>query len=90
MPKFYTSVDDAVPLGNDGGATELLYPLEYLNSINLPGIPPHRLEVKIGVPVMLLRNLNLTGGLCNGTRMIVKQLLSRVIETKIINDTRIG
>ena len=39
---------------------------------------------------MLLRNLNLTGGLCNGTRIIVTQLLSHVIETKIITRTRIG
>ena len=77
---FYTSVDEAVPIGNDGGATELLYPLEYLNSMKFPGISPHKLEIKIGVPVMLLRNLNLTGG----------QMLTRVIEAKIITGTRVG
>ncbi|PWA98889.1 DNA helicase [Artemisia annua] len=88
--QFYLSVDEAVPVGNDGGASELLYPIEYLNSMKFPGIPPHRLEMKIGSPVMLLRNLNLTGGLCNGTRMIISQLLSKVIEAKIISGVRIG
>lgn len=87
---IYTSVDEAVPIGNDGGATELLYPIEYLNSMKFPGIPPHEFHVKIGCPVMLLRNLNLAGGLCNGTRMIISQLLTRVIEAKIITGTRIG
>lgn len=88
--KFYTSVGDAVHIENEGGATKLLYPSKYLNSMNIPGIPPHKLKVKIGVPVVLFLNLNLIGGLCNGTRMIVNQLLTRVIEKKIITGTRIG
>lgn len=71
----YTSEDTAIPRGNDGGATELLYPPEYLNTLSFAGIPPHNLQLKIGAPVMLLRNLNLAGGLCNGTRMIVTQML---------------
>ena len=34
------------------------FPLEYLNSITPSGMPPHRLELKIGSIVMLLRNMN--------------------------------
>ncbi|GJZ83147.1 DNA helicase [Tanacetum coccineum] len=70
--------DEAVPHGNDGGETELLYPPEYLNSLNFAGFPPHRLEIKVGSPIILLRNLNISGGLCNGTRLIVTQLLSKL------------
>nr|GEY54823.1 DNA helicase [Tanacetum cinerariifolium] len=73
----YLSSDDATLHGNDGGETELLYPNEYLNSMNFAGLPPHRLELKVGVPIILLHNLNLTGGLCNRTRMIVTQLLNK-------------
>ena len=39
---------------------------------------------------MLLRNLNLTRSLCNGTRMLISQLLTRVIEAKIIIGTRVS
>ncbi|GJY43869.1 DNA helicase [Tanacetum coccineum] len=35
-------------------------------------------------------NLNLAGGLCNGTRMIVTQLMSKFIEVQIITRTRVG
>ncbi|GJX72168.1 DNA helicase [Tanacetum coccineum] len=76
--------------GNDGGETELLYPTEYLNTLKFAGLPPHSLELKVGEPIILLRNLNLTGGLCNGTRMIVTQLLSKVIEARIITGTRVS
>ncbi|GJV27623.1 DNA helicase [Tanacetum coccineum] len=84
----YLSFDEAVPHGNDGGKTELLYPPEYLTSLNFAGFPPHRLELKVGAPIILLRNLNISGGLCNGTRLIVTQLLSKVIEARIITGTR--
>nr|GEX61825.1 DNA helicase [Tanacetum cinerariifolium] len=86
----YLSLDEAMPHGNDEGATELLYPLEYLNLLNFANFPSHRLELKVGAPIILLRNLNISGGLCNETRLIVTQLLSKVIEARIITGTRIS
>ena len=71
----YRSYNEATQKMNDGGVTELLYPQEYLNSMNFPSMPQHMLILKIGAPIMLLRNLNLIGVLCNGTRLIVNQLL---------------
>ncbi|GJU97120.1 DNA helicase [Tanacetum coccineum] len=88
--RVYLSSDEATPHSNDGGETELLYPVEYLNTLTFAGLPPHRLELKVGAPIILLRNLNIPGGLCNGTRMIVTQLLSKVIEARIITGTRIS
>ncbi|GJU88439.1 DNA helicase [Tanacetum coccineum] len=54
--KIYLSHDEATPIDNDGAETEMLYPVEHLNTLKLSGFPPHRLELKVGAPVMLLRN----------------------------------
>ena len=68
----------------------MLYPTEYLNTLWFAGLPPHILTLKIGAPIMLLRNLNLVGGLCNGTRMIVTQVLTKIIEARIVTGTRMS
>lgn len=34
------------------------YPTDFLNSLDLPGMPPHVLQLKIGVPITMLRNVN--------------------------------
>ncbi len=41
-------------------------------------MPPHELNLQVGGPIMLLRNM--TGGLANGTRLIVTKLMDNVIE----------
>ncbi|GBP96626.1 ATP-dependent DNA helicase PIF6 [Eumeta japonica] len=59
------------------------YPTEFLNSIDLPGIPPHVLTLKIGVSIILLRNIN-PPRLCNGIRLSVKKMMNKVIEATIL------
>nr|GEU70813.1 DNA helicase [Tanacetum cinerariifolium] len=73
---IYMSQDKAIPTGNDGAKIEMLYPIEHLNTFKLPGFPPHQLELKVGAPVMLLRNVNIADRLCNGTWMTVRQLMT--------------
>ncbi|XP_071719229.1 uncharacterized protein [Rutidosis leptorrhynchoides] len=85
----YGSYDTATPHGNDGGEAELFYPAEYLNTLNYPGLPPHEPHLKKGVPAILLRNINISG-LCNGTRMIITQMLAKSMEAEIITGTRVG
>ena len=60
------------------------YPAEFLHTIDLPGLPPHNLHLKPGVPIMLLRNLE-PPKLCNGTRLLVKNLQQHVIEAVILD-----
>ena len=59
--------------------------VEFLHSLTPSGIPLHELELKVGCPIMLLRNLDVKGGLCNGTRLIVQHLGSRCISADIIS-----
>ncbi|KAI3952456.1 hypothetical protein MKW92_010794 [Papaver armeniacum] len=44
----------------------------------------HKLTLKVGVSIMLLRNLSNADGLCNGTRLIVTQLGDTVIQAEIL------
>jgi len=67
-----------------GVSMDSLYLVEFLNTLQFNSIPNHKLELKVGVPILLLRNLNQSIGLCNGTRLIVKRLGQRVIEVEII------
>lgn len=66
------------------------YPVEYLYTLTPSGVPPHVLCLKQGTIVMLLRNLNPKKGLCNGTRMIVKDLHNSFITCEIMSDLHRG
>ncbi|GJY09724.1 DNA helicase [Tanacetum coccineum] len=54
--KTYLSRDEAIPMGGETSETKLLYPIEYLNTLTFLGFPPHELQLKVGSPIMLLRN----------------------------------
>jgi hypothetical protein len=49
-----------------------LYPVDFLNILQFSNITNHKLELKVGMPILLLRNFNQSIRLCNGTRLIVK------------------
>ena len=67
--KTYAS-DDSVGLDD----VEAMFSKEWLNEQEYNGIPLHKLKLKVGAPVILLRNVNPAEGLCNGTRLIIKEL----------------
>lgn len=88
--KEYLSVDSISKCFDTCNDADILYPTEYLNTLNANNFPQHRLVLKIGVPIMLLRNLNQSIGLCNGTRLIITNLGDNIIEAAIITGTNIG
>lgn len=73
------SVDCAVAEEKADAGPQPEYPMEYLNAINLPGIPPHRLLLTVGVPVMLLCNPDLASKLFNGTQLQITWISPRVL-----------
>ncbi|KAJ8892298.1 hypothetical protein PR048_004878 [Dryococelus australis] len=61
----------------------VIYPNKFLNSLDFPDMPPHVLTLKIGVPIILLRNIN-PPRLCNGTRLSVRKMMNNIIEATIL------
>ena len=74
--RVYYSTDTAV-CDNDEEANN--YPVEFLNSIT-----------PSGTIIMLLRNLDIQKGLCNGTRLIIRRLHSRSLDAEILTGTNKG
>ena len=63
---------------------------EFLRSIQSPNLPPGELRIKIGCPLILMRNLSPANGLCNGSRMIVVGMSERVLQVQLIGGDHDG
>lgn len=81
---FYSA--DTVSDG-DVGAN---YPVEFLNTLTPSGMPSHIIRLKVNSPIILLRNLSPSQGLCNGTRLICRVLQQHVLDCEIISGREIG
>ncbi|XP_022014727.1 uncharacterized protein LOC110914228 [Helianthus annuus] len=86
----YLSSDSLCQSENPNATQQKLYSPDVLNGLKVSGLPNHRLALKVGVPVMLLRNIDQQNGLCNGTRLQIKKMYNRVIEAEIISGGNIG
>ncbi|KAK9684271.1 hypothetical protein RND81_10G198000 [Saponaria officinalis] len=64
------SVDRICPLTRDASNMENIYPTEFLNSLKFQGLPNHEVHLKIGCPIILLRNINQAAGLCNEAKVL--------------------
>lgn len=88
--RTYLSADSLSP--DESEENQLNVTVEFLNSVSVPGLPPHRMNLKIGAVVILLRNLNTKKGLCNGTRLRVEAMhdnfiIARILTGRFHNET---
>ena len=67
-----------------------IYPVEFLNSLNASGLPLACIALKPGCPLMLLRNLDPSNGLCNGTRMVLLEVRTMVLRCRILGGDNAG
>nr|GEV92668.1 ATP-dependent DNA helicase PIF1-like [Tanacetum cinerariifolium] len=54
----YNNADEVSKASTDVLDQKHLYPTEFLNTLNFPGIPPHALNLKKELQIMLLQNVN--------------------------------
>jgi ATP-dependent DNA helicase PIF1 len=87
-PVVLASCDEVVV--EDDPIEAIHFQEEYLNTITLPGLPPHLLELKVNTPVVLLRNLDATNGLCNGTRLQIQEISNRILTCRILNGPNVN
>ncbi|KAM3568577.1 hypothetical protein VYU27_009296, partial [Nannochloropsis oceanica] len=73
--KVYLSADRLAQDENEG-----VYPTDLLNSMNPAGFAPHQLRMKVGIPIILLRNVNPAQGLANGTRLLILHISPHIIQ----------
>ncbi|GFV36267.1 ATP-dependent DNA helicase [Trichonephila clavipes] len=58
------------------------YPVKFFDSLELSGVPSHKLQLKLNVTVMLMQNLN-APLLCNGTRLRITKLGQNILGATI-------
>ncbi|TYJ46061.1 hypothetical protein E1A91_A02G096700v1, partial [Gossypium mustelinum] len=75
--KTFNSSDQAMDDTNTNHLKELL------NTLLPNWLPPHKLVLKVNFLPIHLRNLNLSNGLCNETRMVYKSFTNKVIHDEI-------
>ena len=67
---------------------------EYLNDLQYPGMPLHELKVKIGAPLILLRNIMKSEGLVNGAKLTLLDIIKKnnitILKCKVQNGSGKG
>ncbi|GBN75704.1 hypothetical protein AVEN_214423-1 [Araneus ventricosus] len=79
--KTYFSADSIICVDQE---EQNNFPLDFINTLTPSGMPPHERNLKVGAIIMLLRNLNPSAGLCNGTRLIIRKVMPNVIDAEIL------
>jgi len=85
--ELYVSFDRVI---SDSPRAQLDFPVEYLNTLEVSGLPAHSLILKKKAIVMLMRNLHIASGLVNGTRLEVLDMLRHTIECKVLSGSGKG
>ena len=65
------------------------FPVEFLNSLDIPGMPPHKLTLKLGCPIIVIRSLD-PPNITNGTRCRIRACHANVIEVIILHGPATG
>jgi hypothetical protein len=62
---------------------QIRFNIENLQRITTSDLPVHKLTLKVGMPVMCIQNLDVSLGICNGTKMVVARLEPSVVWCRV-------
>jgi len=88
--KTYLSVDSPSTQDENINSPDQILTPEFLNTVKSSYLPNHELNLKVGVPIMLLRSIDQPLRLCNDKRLIITQMGNFVLEATIISRNNIG
>ncbi|XP_061347785.1 uncharacterized protein LOC133293265 [Gastrolobium bilobum] len=86
--RTFLSSDKILKQGGTSSVEDDEITLEILNTLSCSGIPDNKLILKVKVPVMLLRNIDQSRGLCNGTRLLITKLGNHVVEAIVLTGSK--
>ncbi len=66
------------------------FPQDYVETVQMHGAPPFKLNLKVGARYMCIRNLNLKRGLINGTMLQLLAVGRRYIQCRVISGPATG
>ena len=84
-----TSIDSASDL-QSGSDAKTDYPEEFLNSLEISGLPPHSLKLAPGMIIILMRTIDRYNGHYNGCRYIIESVTTRLIVAIILQGPKKG
>ncbi|XP_029670107.1 ATP-dependent DNA helicase PIF1-like [Formica exsecta] len=87
--RIYTSTDSTENCGDNCDINEVLLP-EYLNTLSPSSLPSYELRLRPNCIIMLIRNLSINEGLCNGTRLMIIELADHLLKCKILTGDKVG
>lgn len=87
--RLYTSVDTVETTNDDKDIYEAIL-TEYLNTLNPTCLPPHELRLRKYTVIILIRNLSVNEGLCNGTRLMVLDMGNNLLRCEILFGNKTG
>ncbi|KAL3105716.1 hypothetical protein niasHT_029001 [Heterodera trifolii] len=86
--KDFPSIDEPLEPNDEFHNFRTDFNIEAIHNEMPSGMPPHKMILKVGTPVMLIRNLDVTQGLCNGTRLQVMKLAEDNLFCRILTGPR--
>ena len=87
--RFYLSSDSIDKSFSNYSSNDNPFSIEFLNTIRASRVPNNKLVLKVGAPIMLLRNMDQSVILYNGTCLLVDRPGDRVIQAIVISGSNI-
>ena len=87
--RVYTSIDTTETTNDNHDINEAIL-TEYLNTLNPANLPFRELRLRKYTVIMLIKNLNISEGLCNGTRLLILELRNNLLKCEILTGDKKG